>query len=85
MANADSLAAILQSQKDKKTLFEAEMAEKRNAFEEKMKADKLSFDEKIKTDKDALETSKKDQKQIPQITLFFQGHFNNPGESCPLF
>jgi hypothetical protein len=63
-ANADSLAAMLQSQKDKKALFEAEMADKRNALEEKMKADKLSFDEKVKTDKDTFEASMKDQKEL---------------------
>src|SRR5664280_645407 len=51
-ANADSLAAMIQSQKDKKALFETEMADKRNALDEKMKTDKLSFDEKIKNDKD---------------------------------
>jgi hypothetical protein len=63
-ANADSLAAMIQSQKDKKTLFETEMADKRNALEDKMKADKLSFDEKIKNDKDTFETSLKDQKEL---------------------
>ena len=63
-ANADSLAAMIQSQKDKKALFETEMADKRNAFEEKMKTDKLSFDEKIKDDKDSFESSMKEQKEL---------------------
>lgn len=63
-ANADSLAAMIQSQKDKKSLFETEMADKRNALEEKMNADKLSFDEKIKNEKESFETSMKDQKEL---------------------
>jgi len=66
-ANADSLAAMIQSQKDKKALFETELSDRRNAFEEKMKADKLSFEEKIKTDKDTFETSMKDQKEAWKI------------------
>jgi hypothetical protein len=66
-ANADSLAAMIQSQKEKKALFEAEMADKRTAFEEKMKADKLNFDEKIKTESESFETSMKAQKEIWKI------------------
>ena len=66
-ANADSLAAMIQSQKEKKALFEAEMADKRTAFEEKMKADKLNFDEKIKTESESFETSMKAQKELWKI------------------
>jgi len=63
-ANADSLAAMLQAQKEKKALFEAEIADKRNAFDEKMKADKISFDEKIKIENESFETSMKAQKEL---------------------
>ncbi|MDP2335005.1 MAG: hypothetical protein Q8N05_00870 [Bacteroidota bacterium] len=63
-ASADSLAAMLQAQKEKKAFFEAEMAEKRSAFDEKMKADKQSFDEKISSENESFETSLKAQKEL---------------------
>ena len=63
-ASADSLAAMLQAQKEKKALFESEMAEKRSAFDEKMKGDKQSFDEKISTENESFETSMKAQKEL---------------------
>jgi hypothetical protein len=63
-ANADSLAAMLQAQKERKVQFESEMAEKRTAFEEKMKADKLNSEEKIRNENEAFETSLKAQKEI---------------------
>jgi hypothetical protein len=63
-ANADSLAAMLQAQKEKKALFEAEMADKRSVFEEKMKADKLSLDERIKKENESFEITMKAQKEL---------------------
>jgi len=63
-SNADSLAAMLQAQKEKKAQFETEMAEKRSIFEEKMKNDKLIFDEKIKSEQESFETSMKTQKEL---------------------
>ncbi|MBW8332192.1 MAG: hypothetical protein K0M40_09245 [Prolixibacteraceae bacterium] len=66
-ANADSLAAMLQAQKERKVQFEIEMTEKRTAFEEKMKADKLNSEEKIRNENDAFETSLKAQKEIWKI------------------
>ena len=63
-ANADSLAAMLQAQKERKAQFESEMTEKRTAFEEKMKADKLNSEEKIRNENEAFETSLKAQKEI---------------------
>lgn len=63
-ANADSLAAMLQAQKEKKAQFETEIAEKRTAFEEKMKADKLNSEEKIGKENELFETSMKAQKEL---------------------
>ena len=63
-SNADSLAAMLQAQKEKKAQFETELAEKRSAFEEKMKNDKMNFDEKIKTEQESFESSMKVQKEL---------------------
>src|SRR5665648_522900 len=63
-ANADSLAAMLQAQKEKKALFEVEMTDRRSAFDEKMKADKLGFDEKIKNESESFETSMRSQKEL---------------------
>jgi len=63
-ANADSLAAMIQAQKEKKALFEAEMAENQSAFDEKMKADKLTFDEKIRNEAESSESSIKAQKEL---------------------
>ena len=63
-ANADSLAAMLQAQKERKSAFEAEMTEKRSAFDEKMKTDKFVFDEKIKTEGESFATSMKEQKEL---------------------
>jgi hypothetical protein len=63
-ANSDSLAAMIQAQKEKKAQYEAEMAEKRNTFEDKMNNDKLIFDEKIKNEQESFETSMKTQKEL---------------------
>jgi hypothetical protein len=63
-ANADSLAAMIQAQKEKKALFETEMADKRLVLEDKMKADKLNSDEKIRNENDAFETTMKAQKEL---------------------
>ena len=62
-ANADSLAAMLQAQKEKKAVFEAEMTEKRFAFDEKMKAEKEAFNEKIKNENESFETTVRVQKE----------------------
>ena len=63
-SNADSLAAMLQAQKEKKAQFEAEIADKSSTFEEKTKNDKLIFDEKIKSEQESFETSMKTQKEL---------------------
>jgi hypothetical protein len=47
-AGADSLAAILAAQKERKNEFELEMAERKKAFEEETKAEKLSRDKENK-------------------------------------
>lgn len=62
-ANADSLSAMIQAQKEKKALFETEMADKRVALEDKMKADKLNLDEKIRNENEVFDNSMKVQKE----------------------
>jgi hypothetical protein len=47
-AGADSLAAILASQKEKKEEFEREMAMRRSEFEEQMKSEKVNRDKETK-------------------------------------
>lgn len=55
-ANADSLAAMIQTQKEKKALFESEMSEK-----------KVAFDEKIKNENELFESSMKAQKELWKV------------------
>jgi len=62
-ANADSLAAMLLAQKEKKAQFEAEMTLKKAELEEKMKTESSNFDEKISTEKESFETAMKAQKE----------------------
>lgn len=58
-ANADSLAAILLAQKEKKTQFETDMAQRQLLLDEKMKSDKAAFDEKMAAEKLQFETAMK--------------------------
>lgn len=62
-ANADSLAAMLMAQKEKKAQFEAEMAERKAATEEELKIKKESLDGKIATEKEAFENTMRLQKE----------------------
>lgn len=62
-ANADSLAAMLLAQKEKKAEFEAEMTQKKADFDEKMKNEKASLDEKMTLEKGNFEATMKLQKE----------------------
>ncbi len=63
-ANADSLAAMLMAQKEKRAQFETEMAEAKSAFDEKMKSEKNAYDEKMTSEKEAFETTMTGQKEL---------------------
>ncbi len=63
-ANADSLAAMLLAQKEKKAEFEAEMAQKKADLDEKLQSEKASFDEKMTLEKTQFETAMKQQKEL---------------------
>lgn len=62
-ANADSLAAMLLAQKEKKAAFEAEMTQRKADLDEKMKNDKAAFDEKIFAEKETFESAMKARKE----------------------
>lgn len=65
-ANADSLAAMLLAQKEKKAGFEAEMALQKAELEEKMQHEKAAFDEQMSHEKAQFEAAMKQQKALWQ-------------------
>jgi hypothetical protein len=65
-ANADSLAAMLLAQKEKKVVFETEMAQRKADLEEKLKTDKALFDEKMAVEKENFESAMKAKKELWQ-------------------
>lgn len=66
-ANADSLAAMLLAQKEKKAQFEIEMALKKSELEEKMKTERSAFDEKITIEKENFDATMRAQKELWKV------------------
>jgi hypothetical protein len=62
-ANADSLAAMLLAQKEKKAEFEAGMAQKKSDFDLKMQSESAAFEEKMAIEKAQFEAVMKQQKE----------------------
>ncbi len=62
-ANADTLAALLLAQEEKKKSFEEEMASRKKEFEEKMAQEKAAFEAEMKNQKAVWEQEKKEMAQ----------------------